>query len=352
MIDLIIALIKVVGIWSFTLLIAALMTWVERRGAALIQDRPGPNRAGLFGILQPICDGIKLFTKENIVPEKADKILFNLGPIMFAIPAFSAFAVIPFGDKIVIGGKEILLQVANVDIGFLYIVALGSLGVYGVIIGGWGSNNKYSILGGLRSTAQLISYEVPWGLALLGVVLVYGTFNLREIALAQQGTFLGILPNWGVFRQPLGFILFMVAAYAEANRVPFDLPEAESEIVSGYHTEYGSMKLGVYLFGEYVNITTLSALTVTFYFGSWHLPYINMASFLGDGTIIYGIASFLIFCLKVAFFLWLFVWVRWTVPRFRYDQVMRLGWKSLIPLALFNLFITTLFIQIKYYIGG
>ncbi len=340
----VIALIKVVFIWTWTLLIATIMTWVERRGSAMIQDRLGPNRAGPFGLFQPLADGIKLFTKEDIVPEKAHKILFNLGPILFALPAFSAYAVVPFGDKIVIGGKEILLQVADVNVGFLYIVAIGSMAVYGIVVGGWGSNNKYSILGGLRSTAQLISYEVPWGIVLLTAVLVYGTFSLREIALAQRGTFLGFLPNWGVFKQPLGFILFMVAAYAEANRVPFDLPEAESEIVAGYHTEYGSMRLGLYLFGEYVNMYTLSALMVTLFFGAWHLPYVDMSKFLSPFA--YGIASFLVFFLKVAFFLWLFVWVRWTVPRFRYDQVMGLGWKALIPLALLNLFVTALVIQL------
>ncbi len=339
-----IAIIKVVFIWVWTLLCATVMTWVERRGAGMIQDRLGPNRAGPFGLFQPLADGIKLFTKEDIVPANARKILFSLGPILFAIPAFSAYAVIPFGDKIVVGGKEILLQVADVNVGFLYVVAIGSMAVYGIVVGGWGSNNKYSILGGLRSTAQMISYEVPWGLALLAAVLVYGTFSLRQIALAQQGTFLGFLPNWGIFKQPLGFILFIVAAYAEANRVPFDLPEAESEIVAGYHTEYGSMRLGLYLFGEYVNLYTLSALMVTFYFGAWHLPYLDMSKFLGP--ISYGIASFIVFFLKVAFFLWLFVWVRWTVPRFRYDQLMNLGWKSLIPLALLNLFITALCIQI------
>lgn len=342
--DWLIALIKVVFIWVWVLLIAVIMTWVERRGASMIQDRLGPNRAGPFGLLQPLADGIKLFTKEDIIPENARKILFNLGPVLFALPAFSAYAVVPFGDKIVLGGKEIILQVSDVNIGFLYVVALGSMAVYGIIVGGWASNNKYSILGGLRSTAQLISYEVPFGLALLAIALIYGTFSLREIALAQQGTFLGILPNWGIFKQPLGFIIFIVTAYAEANRVPFDLPEAESEIVSGYHTEYGSMRLGLYLFGEYVNLCTLSALIVTFYFGAWHLPYINMAAFLGP--ISYGIASFLVFFLKVSFFLWLFVWVRWTVPRFRYDQVMGLGWKGLIPLALINLFITALAIQL------
>ena len=340
-----IAIVKVVFIWTWTLIIATIMTWVERRGSALIQDRLGPNIAGPFGLFQPLADGIKLFTKEDIIPEKARKIMFTLGPILFALPAFSAYAVLPFGDKIVIGGKEILLQVADVNVGFLYIVALGSMAVYGIVVGGWGSNNKYSVLGGLRSTAQLISYEVPFGLALLAAVFVYGTFSLREISLAQQGTFLGFLPNWGVFKQPLGFILFIVTAYCEANRVPFDLPEAESEIVAGYHTEYGSMRLGLYLFGEYVNMYTLSALMVTLYFGSWHLPYIDMSKFLGPVS--YGIASFLVFFLKVCFFLWLFVWVRWTVPRFRYDQVMGLGWKALIPLALINLFITALCIQLS-----
>ncbi len=342
--DWVIALIKVVFIWTWTLIIATIMTWVERRGSAMIQDRLGPNRAGPFGLFQPLADGIKLFTKEDIIPEKAHKILFNLGPILFALPAFSAYAVVPFGDKIVIGGKEILLQVADVNIGFLYIVAVGSMAVYGIVVGGWGSNNKYSILGGLRSTAQLISYEVPWGIVLLTTVMVYGTFSLREISLAQQGTFLGFLPNWGIFKQPLGFILFIVTAYAEANRVPFDLPEAESEIVAGYHTEYGSMRLGLYLFGEYVNMYTLAALMVTLFFGAWHLPYVDMSKFLSPFA--YGIASFLVFFAKVAFFLWLFVWVRWTVPRFRYDQVMGLGWKALIPLALANLFITALVVQL------
>lgn len=340
----VIAVIKVVFIWVWCLLWATVMTWAERRGAAMVQDRPGPNRAGPFGLFQPLADGIKLFTKEEFVPEKANKILFALGPFLFALPAFSAYAVIPFGDKIVLGGQEIILQVADVSVGFLYIVAIGSMAVYGVIVGGWGSNNKYSILGGLRSTAQLISYEVPWGLALLAAVFVYGTFSLREISLAQQGTFLGFLPNWGIFKQPLGFILFTIAAYAEANRVPFDVPEAESEIVAGYHTEYGGMRLGLYLFGEYVNLYTLSALCVTLYFGAWHLPYVDMSSFLGPVS--YGVASFIVFWLKVMVFLLSFIWVRWTIPRFRYDQIMGLGWRALIPLALLNLFVTALLIQL------
>jgi NADH-quinone oxidoreductase subunit H len=340
-----IALIKVVFIWVWALLIAVVMTWVERRGSAMMQDRLGPNRAGpLWGLLQPLADGIKLFTKEDIMPDKAKKTLFVLGPALFAIPAFSAYAVVPFGDKIVIGGKEIILQVSDVNVGFLYVLAIGAIGVYGMVVGGWASNNKYSILGGLRSTAQLISYEVPMGLALLSVVLLYGTFSLREMVLAQQGTFLGFLPNWGIFKQPLGFILFMVAAYAEAGRVPFDLPEAESELVTGYHTEYGSMRLGLYLFGEYVNLGTLSAIMATIYFGGWQLPYIDMSQFLGP--VAYGVASFVVFFLKQAFFLFLFVWVRWTVPRFRYDQLMSLGWKKLIPLCLINLFVTALCVQL------
>ncbi|MCK4426589.1 MAG: NADH-quinone oxidoreductase subunit H, partial [Deltaproteobacteria bacterium] len=198
--DWLIAIIKVVCIWVWVLLIAVVMTWVERRGAGLIQDRPGPNRAGPFGLFQPIADGIKLFTKEEIIPTKAQKFLYILGPLLFALPAFSAYAVVPFGDKIVLGGKEIILQVSDVNIGFLFILAIGSMGVYGVILGGWGSTNKYSILGGLRCTAQMVSYEVPLGLALLAIVFVYGTFSLRDISLAQQGTFLGFLPNWGIFK--------------------------------------------------------------------------------------------------------------------------------------------------------
>lgn len=340
-----IALGKVIFIWVWALLIAVVMTWVERRGSAMMQDRLGPNRAGpLWGLFQPLADGIKLFTKEDIMPDKVKKTMFILGPALFAIPAFSAYAVVPFGDKIVLWGKEIILQVSDVNIGFLYVLAIGSIGVYGMVVGGWASNNKYSILGGLRSTAQLISYEVPMGLALLAVVVLYGTFSLREMVLSQQGTFLMVLPNWGIFKQPLGFILFIVAAYAEAGRVPFDLPEAESELVTGYHTEYGSMRLGLYLFGEYVNLGTLSAIMVTIYFGGWHLPYIDMSSFLGPVS--YGIASFLVFFIKQAFFLFLFVWIRWTVPRFRYDQLMDLGWKKLIPLCLVNLFFTALCIQL------
>ena len=340
-----IAISKVVFIWSWTLLIATIMTWVERRGSALIQDRLGPNIAGPFGLLQPLADGIKLFTKEEFVPKHAHKILFTLGPVLFAVQAFSAYAVIPFGDKILIDGKEIILQVADVNIGFLFVLAVGSLAVYGFVVGGWGSNNKYSLLGGLRATAQLLSYEVPLGLAMLAVCMIYSSFSLREIALSQAGTFLGFLPNWGIFKQPLGFLVFIVAAYAEANRVPFDLPEAESEIVAGYHTEYGGMRLGLYLFGEYVNLYTISALLVTIYFGAWHLPYIDISNYLSP--VAYGIASFFIFFLKCAFFLWLFVWVRWTIPRFRFDQLMGLGWKSLIPLGLLNLFITAFFIQIS-----
>ncbi len=337
-------LIKVVFIWVWALLIAVVMTWVERRASAMMQDRLGPNRAGPFGLFQPLADGIKLFTKEDIIPEKARKILFVLGPPLFALPAFSAYAVVPFGDKIVLGGKEIILQVSDVNIGFLYVLALGAIGVYGMVIGGWASNSKYSILGGLRATAQLISYEVPMGLALLTIVLLYGTFSLREMVLLQQGTFLGFLPNWGIFKQPLGFIIFLVAAYAEANRVPFDLPECESELVTGYHTEYGSMRLGLYLFGEYVNLGTLAAITVSLFFGGWALPYVDMSKFLGP--VAYGIASFIVFFLKQAFFLFLFVWVRWTVPRFRYDQLMGLGWKALIPLGLVNLFVTALLVQL------
>ncbi len=337
-------LIKVVFIWVWGLLIAVVMTWVERRASAMMQDRLGPNRAGPFGLFQPLADGIKLFTKEDIIPDKARKILFVLGPPLFALPAFSAYAVVPFGDKITLGGKEIILQVSDVNIGFLYVLALGAIGVYGMVIGGWASNSKYSILGGLRATAQLISYEVPMGLALLTIVLLYGTFSLREMVLLQQGTFLGVLPNWGIFKQPLGFIIFLVAAYAEASRVPFDLPECESELVTGYHTEYGSMRLGLYLFGEYVNLGTLAAITVSLFFGGWTLPYIDMSKFLGP--VAYGVASFLVFFVKQAFFLFLFVWVRWTVPRFRYDQLMGLGWKALIPLGLVNLFVTALLVQL------
>ncbi|MBA2849171.1 NADH-quinone oxidoreductase subunit NuoH [Thermosulfuriphilus ammonigenes] len=343
-IEILIAAIKMVFIFAWTLTIAALMTWVERRGSGLIQNRLGPNRVGPFGLFQPLADAIKFFFKEDLIPLAADKILFLAAPFIFGLTAFAAYAVIPFGDKIVINGREIFLQVADVNIGFLYVLGLSSLAVYGLVIGGWASNNKYSTLGALRSTAQMVSYEVPIGLSLLAAVMVYSTFSLREIAEAQTGTILGFLPKWGIFLQPLGFLVYLVAAFAEANRLPFDLPETESEIVAGYHTEYGSMKLGLYLFGEYVNMYVLSAMITTVYLGSWHLPWIDLSQYLPP--LLYGIVSFLIFFAKVAFFLWLFVWIRWTLPRFRWDQVMGLGWKALIPLALFNILITALVIQL------
>ena len=317
----------------FALLTAAgLLSWVERRGAGLIQDRPGPNRVGPFGLLQPLADALKFFFKEDIIPTNADRLLYILAPAIALFSALTTFAVIPYGATLPVAGREVPLVGANVSIGVLYIFALTSLSVYGIVLAGWSSNNKFSLMGGLRSSAQIISYELAMTTAAAGVILSTGSFNLSEIVAAQNGTYLGFLPRWNIFPQIAGFLVFFISAFAETNRVPFDLPEAEAELVAGYHTEYSSsMKFAMFFMAEYVNMTVASALTVTLYLGGWGLPGFHPQGFLG------GILSIVIFTAKTLFLLWVFVWVRWTLPRFRYDQLMRIGWKGLLPLALVNL---------------
>jgi NADH-quinone oxidoreductase subunit H len=328
----IIILVKVLVVFAATMITVMGMIYAERRVSAFMQGRLGPNRVGPKGLLQPIADGIKFFMKEDLIPSGADKPIFILAPAILLIPALMTFAVIPFGSSITMFGREIALQVADVNVGILYILALTSIGVYGIVLAGWSSNSKYSLLGGLRSSAQLISYELAMGLAVVSIILLAGSLRLNDIIADQQGYFL----SWNVFKQPLAFIIFLVAVYAETNRLPFDLTEAEQELVGGYHTEYSSLKFAMFFLAEYANMITAAALTVTLFFGGWDVPLLDESS-LG---LLGAILSVLSFILKMAFFLFLFIWVRWTFPRFRYDQLMRLGWKVLLPLALVNIFLT------------
>ena len=334
-----IILVKVLVVFAATMLGVLVMIYAERRVSAFMQDRVGPNRVGPKGVLQPIADGIKFLMKEDLVPEKVDKPIFILAPAILLIPALMTFAVIPFGSSINLFGREIALQVADVNVGVLYILALTSISVYGIVLAGWSSNNKYSLLGGLRSSAQLISYELAMGLAVVSIILLAGSLRLNDIITDQQGSFL----SWNIFRQPLAFLIFLIAVYAETNRLPFDLSEAEQELVGGYHTEYSSMKFAMFFMAEYANMITAAALTVTLFFGGWDVPLLDEGSLGLFGTLL----SVLSFILKVAFFLFLFIWVRWTFPRFRYDQLMRLGWKVMLPLALFNIFLTGGYLTIK-----
>jgi len=334
-----IILVKVLVVFAATMLGVLVMIYAERRVSAFMQDRVGPNRVGFKGVLQPIADGIKFLMKEDLVPERADKPIFILAPAILLIPALMTFAVIPFGSPINLFGREIALQVADVNVGILYVLALTSISVYGIVLAGWSSNNKYSLLGGLRSSAQLISYELAMGLAVVSIILLAGSLRLNDIITDQQGSFL----SWNIFRQPLAFLIFLIAVYAETNRLPFDLSEAEQELVGGYHTEYSSMKFAMFFMAEYANMITAAALTVTLFFGGWDVPLLDEGSLGLFGTLL----SVLSFLLKMAFFLFLFIWVRWTFPRFRYDQLMRLGWKVMLPLALFNIFLTAGYLTLK-----
>ena len=328
----IIILVKVLVVFAGTMLTVLIMIYAERRVSAFIQGRLGPNRVGPQGIFQPLADGIKFLMKEDIIPAGVDKPIFILAPAILLIPALMTFAVIPFGSDITLFGRQIPLQVADVNVGILYILALTSIGVYGIVLAGWSSNSKYSLLGGLRSSAQLISYELAMGLAVVSIILLSGSLKLNDIVGDQQGHFL----SWNVFKQPLAFLIFLVAVYAETNRLPFDLAEAEQELVGGYHTEYSSMKFAMFFMAEYANMITAAALTVTLFFGGWDVPFVNEAT-LGMWGAMLSVTSFI---LKMGFFLFLFIWVRWTFPRFRYDQLMKLGWKVMLPLALFNIFLT------------
>ncbi len=304
-----------------------------------MQDRYGPDRAGLFGILQPLCDGGKFFFKEEIIPAGAHKVLFILGPTIAIITACISSAVIPWGQELQIGGRVVSLQVADVNVGILYMFGVIALGVYGIMLGGWASNNKFSLMGAIRAASQSISYEIAMGLSIIALLMVTQSLSLKEIV-AQQSGFV----NWNIWAQPLGFIIFMVCAFAECNRVPFDLPECETELVGGYHTEYSSMKLGLYMFSEYINMFVSSALMASLYFGGYNFPFMNDMGLSANMVTIIGVVVFFI---KILLFIFFFMWVRWTLPRFRYDQLMNLGWKMLIPLAIANIVLTGVFTLIK-----
>lgn len=321
-----------------SLLVAMYSTLIERKVAGWFQDRLGPDRAGPWGLLQPLADGIKLFFKEEFMPNTADKFLYILGPSLTMFIACLTSAVIPWGPDLIINGKTYSLQVADVNVGILYIFAIVSIGVYGIMIGGWASNNKYSLLGAVRASSQMISYELAMSLSIISIVMMTGSLSMREIVNQQAGL------HWNIWVQPLGFLIFLICAFAETNRSPFDLPECETELVGGYHTEYSSMKLGFYLFSEYINMFISGAVMATLFLGGYHFPFIDK---LGLSPNVFAAVSFLIFFLKITFFGFIFMWVRWTLPRFRYDQLMRLGWKTLIPLAIFNVLITGVVILIN-----
>jgi NADH-quinone oxidoreductase subunit H len=370
-VDLAIIAVKAFLVLFMVLNLAGVLGWIERKGSALIQDRIGANRASIFGfaglglVNTLIADPLKFLTKEDFIPAAGDKFLHTLAPCMALFPALVVFAVIPFGDVLVVGDRVINLQVANLNVGILYVFAMASLGVYGVVIGAWASNNKFSLLGGVRGSAQMISYEIAMGLSVIGILLVYGSLDLQEIArgqgtlirdllpqwLAFLGPVVGWLPAWGVFLQPLAFLLFFTAAVAETKRIPFDLPEGESELVAGYHVEYSGGKFLMFFAGEFAEIVTAAALVTTLFFGGWQVPYLMRDGFYFPwggqwllphlGVVVLQLGAF---TLKVLFFCWVQILLRWSVPRFRYDQVMRLGWKMLLPLALVNVLLTAIFV--------
>ena len=370
-VDVAIVALKAFLVLFMVLNLAGVLGWVERKGSALIQDRIGANRASIFGfagmglVNTLIADPLKFLTKEDFIPPAGDKLLHTLAPCMAFFPALVTFAVIPFGDVLNIGDRAINLQVANLNIGILYVFAMGSLGVYGIVIGAWASNNKFSLLGGVRGSAQMISYEVAMGLSVMGVLMIYGTLELQEIA-RDQGTLIrellpqwlsflrpiiGWLPAWGIFLQPLGFLLFFTAAVAETKRIPFDLPEGESELVAGYHVEYSGGKFLMFFAGEFAEIVTAAGLITSLFFGGWQVPYLMRDGFhfpwgatwlLPNLTVV--VLQLVAFTVKVIFFCWLQILLRWSVPRFRYDQVMRLGWKMMLPAALLNVAVTAIVI--------
>lgn len=342
--DIIIKIVLIVIVFLISLVIAMYSTYAERKVAAFLQDRVGPDRAGPWGILQPLADGGKMFLKEEIIPTNANAFLFIAGPSLAILVSCIGSAVIPWGQKLTIGSHVIDLQVADVNVGILYIFGVVSLGVYGIMIGGWASNNKYSLLGAIRAASQNISYEIAMGLSIIALLMTTGTLSLRHIAEQQQGFWSGQHHwfTWNFFSQPLGFLIFIVCAFAETNRSPFDLPECETELVGGYHTEYSSMKLGFYLFAEYINMFVSSAVMATLYFGGYNFPFMHHLGLAENWVTILGVVALFV---KIFFFIFFFMWVRWTIPRFRYDQLMDLGWKLLIPLAIANIVITGVWIQ-------
>jgi NADH-quinone oxidoreductase subunit H len=320
-------------VFAITMLMAMYSTWAERKVAAYLQDRVGPNRAGWGGLFQPLADGLKLFAKEEFSPNTPNKFLFKVGPGIAMATALMTSAVIPWGDRFHLFGRDILLQATDINVGVLYIFGIVSIGVYGIMIGGWASNNKFSLIGAIRASSQMVSYEVAMGLSIVALLMMTGTLSLKEISIQQSGM------NWNVFYQPLSFLIFLICAFAETNRTPFDLAECETELIGGYHTEYSSMKMGFYLFAEYANMFVSSTILAVLFFGGYNYPGmswvvenwgVNIANVLGIGALFVKLCGFIFF----------YMWVRWTIPRFRYDQLMHLGWRILIPLSIINIMIT------------
>jgi NADH-quinone oxidoreductase subunit H len=344
-----IATAALMGVWLFTLInVTPIMLWLERRAPAFMQDRLGPNRLGPLGLFQAIADVLKFIFKEDVNPAGADRNLFIIAPTIGFVASLLTYVVLPFGPVVEIGGHRFPLVVIDSDNGMLLFLALASLGVYGLVLAGYSSNNKWSLMGGIRASAQMISYELALALSVVATLIPAGSLNLSRVVEHQIGERLfGVLPAWNILLQPIGFLVFLVAAFAETNRLPFDLPEAESELVAGYHTEYGGLRMALFYMGEYQSMAILSALAATLYFGGWSIPGVDVAvlggwlaslpllSALGAG-ICTALAGFTVLMVKTYTFLFFFIWVRWTFPRFRYDQLMRLGWKVLLPLALVN----------------
>jgi NADH-quinone oxidoreductase subunit H len=350
-----IASVKALVVLLMVLQLAGVLGWIERKGSALIQDRIGANRAAVFGFAGAglvntlMADPLKFITKEDVIPRGADRLLHFLAPCVNLFPALVTFAVVPFGDVLEIGDHVINLQVASVNVGVLYVLAMVSLGVYGVILGGWASNNRWSLLGSIRGSAQVISYELAVGLSIVAMVMTYGSLDLQQMARAQGGTLASWmpLPAWGIFYQPVAFVIFLCGGIAESKRIPFDLPEAESELVSGYFTEYSGVKHLMFFMTDFVEIVIVSGLVTTLFFGGWQVPYLAREGFLFPGGAALSLPHLAVvalqlasFTLKLLFFCWLQIMIRWTLPRFRYDQLMRLGWKGLLPLALANVVAT------------
>lgn len=323
----------IVVVFAVTMIMAMYSTWAERKVAAFLQDRVGPNRAGWGGLLQPLADGMKLFSKEEFEPNTPNKFLFVVGPAIAMSTALMTSAVIPWGDRLHVFGRDVILQATDVNIALLYVFGVISVGVYGIMIGGWASNNKFSLMGAVRAASQMVSYEVAMGLSMIALLMMTGTLSLKEISEQQAGM------NWNVFYQPLSFLIFLICAFAETNRTPFDLAECESELIGGYHTEYSSMKMGFYLFAEYANMFISATIISVLFFGGYNYPGmqylvehvgVNFANLLGIAVLF----------AKICFFIFFYMWVRWTIPRFRYDQLMNLGWRILIPLSIVNIVIT------------
>ncbi|MFI0426931.1 MAG: NADH-quinone oxidoreductase subunit NuoH [Flavobacterium sp.] len=323
----------IVVVFAITMLMAMYSTWAERKVAAFLQDRVGPNRAGWGGLLQPLADGLKLFTKEEFFPNTPNKFLFILGPGIAMSTALITSAVIPWGDKFHIFGKDVVLQATDLDVSILYIFGVLSIGVYGIMIGAWASNNKYSLMSAVRASSQMISYEVAMGLAIISILMMTGSLSLKEITVQQAEM------KWNIFYQPLAFVIFLVCSFAETNRTPFDLAECESELIGGYHTEYSSMKMGFYLFAEYANMFISATILSVVFLGGYNYPGMEWAE-QNWGVNIANIIAIAVLFAKICFFIFFYMWIRWTIPRFRYDQLMNLGWKILIPLAVLNIILT------------